>query len=428
MNVLYAMVYAPEKGGSGAPIYTYHLLREMVQRGHKVGVIFSIHRSYKNPDRTFYQSIPLYFEKPAIFDNQPKVVNSIAFKDMSPEQAEKNIQRFYKGLKEAVLKNRYELIHVQHGMYIGYATSLIKKELGTPYVITLHTMELNFLSEFPDPILAMVAVTKADKIIALTQAQKQRFLYIYNKENIIQLAMKQSGKTRQEIENLYSKFTEDKEINPENISVCPLGIDTELFDVKKDFSIPLDIQTLKIPTDASIVMYAGRLIEMKGISSLLRAELIYNRSKNIHTIILGGGKLEKFIRGICRRRSHVHYLGFKEQQDMPLYYNFTGSRNGVFCVPSSSEGMSLVNLEAMACGIRVVACCKEDMGNLDFMQSPNAVFAEFGNESDIADKITKMLHTMAPSRKEIRAKVEKYNPTNMFNYVYNIYSNIKSTL
>jgi glycosyltransferase involved in cell wall biosynthesis len=424
MKILYSMIYAPEKGGSGAPIYTYHLLKGMSQKGEKPGVLFSVSRTYKNVNRTFYTSIPIFFDKAPIFDNQPKVPNSIPFKDMGKSQIEEYIQKLYEGFKKAILEERYNLIHVQHGMYIGYVVSLIKKELGIPYVVTLHIMELNFLNEFPDPILAMVAMIDADRIIALTEAQKRRFLQTYSKENIIKLEAKRSGKASYDVEKRYQWFIGNKVINPDKIQVCSLGIDTQLFNINQDDEVPHQLKKLKIPNDKQIVLYAGRLIEMKGIRHLMNAEPIYNRSGKIHTIILGGGELAEFVKETCKKRAYIHYLGFKEQDEMPLYYNFAAAHNGVFSVPSSSEGLSLAYLEAMACGLRVVACCREDMGDLDFMQEPFATFANFNDSDDLAEKITLMLKEKEIPREKIRSKVEQYNSQNMINEVFSLYLSI----
>lgn len=424
MKILYSMIYAPERGGSGAPIYTYHLLKGMSQRAETPGILFSVSYSYKNPYETFYRSIPIFFDKAPIFDNQPKVSNSIPFKDMNKCQIEENIQKFYEGFKKAILEEEYDLIHVQHGMYIGYAASLIKKELGIPYVITLHIMELNFLNEFPDPLLAMVAMIDADRIIALTEAQKGRFLRTYSKENILKLEAKRSGNTLDEVEKRYQRFIGDKKLNPAKIHVCPLGIDTQLFDIKFKDEISHQLKDLKISDDKQIVLYAGRLIEMKGIRHLMNAEPLYNKSGKIHTILLGGGELEEHVKETCEKRAYMHYLGFKEQNEMPLYYNFAAAHNGVFSVPSSSEGLSLAYLEAMACGLRVVASCMEDMGDLDFMQEPFAVFAKFNDPEDLAEKIMLILKEKEIPREKIRSKIMNYNSKNMLDATFNIYSSI----
>jgi len=204
------------------------------------------------------------------------------------------------------------------------------------------------------------------------------------------------------------------------VIVCPLGIDTEMFRVLKKYKIPPRLQSLDIAPGDKVVFFAGRLIEMKGIRYLLEAEKIYNKKKDIRTIVAGGGQLKDMVMETAKNNNAVNYLGFVENDKMPDYYNFIGKHNAVLCVPSSSEGMSLVYLEAMNCGLPVVACCKTDMGELDFMKK-NALFAKFGVPADIAEKINYVLNHTPRSRDEISRTVRKYNITNFFNSICKAY-------
>ena len=78
----------------------------------------------------------------------------------------------------------------------------------------------------------------------------------------------------------------------------------------------------------------------------------------------------------------------------------------------------------MACGLRVVACCREDMGDLDFMQEPFAVFANVNDPYDLAAKITLMLKEKEISREKIRLKIEKYNSKNMIDDTFSLYLSV----
>lgn len=426
MKILFSMIYAPDKGGSGAPIYVNHLLRSLHEHSHKTGIIFSVHHCYKNPNNSFYESLPLYFDHPAIFDNQPKVISSIPFKDLNHNQIKEVVGQFYQAFKQAILKKSYQLLHIQHGMYIGYAASLVKKELGIPYVITLHVMELNFLAEFPDPLYALKAMIEADKIIALTEAQKQRLINEYSREKIILLHMRQKNQSRQNAEKDYLDIIGDKIIDSNQIVVCPLGIDTKMFNIISKVPVPTDLQRLNIPKNAPVVMYAGRLIEMKGIRFFLKSQPYFNENRGIYSIILGGGELEDYVRQNVANYPNVYYLGFKEHKEMPYYHNFVSSHHGVFSVPSSSEGLSLVYLEAMACGVRVIGCCKRDMGSLDFMQPPYAVFADFADPVALGHKIKQMLRNKKIIRKKIRQRMIRYNLKNMYQSILQVYKNVLS--
>jgi glycosyltransferase involved in cell wall biosynthesis len=232
--------------------------------------------------------------------------------------------------------------------------------------------------------------------------------------------MRQNGFSWIESEARYKNIIGNREIEPDNVVICPLGIDTSHYNIRK-YDFKKDFAKISSINNSKVVMYAGRLIEMKGIKNLLEAEKIYNKKDDVQTIVLGGGELASYVENIARTRKNVKYLGYKEQKEMPFYLNFIAEYGGVFTVPSSSEGMSLVYLEAMACGARVLASCKKDMSEMDFMQTPFARFTTFGNIEELAATITDMLSEKPLTRKIIRHNMKKYNLSNFKKRVFDLY-------
>jgi glycosyltransferase involved in cell wall biosynthesis len=425
VKILYSMIYPPDRGGSGAPIYTLHLLKGAQARGFATGILFSTGHDYDAP-RASYESHPLRFERPAIFDSQPSVAGSIAFRDMTRQQVSEVIAAFVDGFRKAHAAG-YVLSHVQHGMYIGYAASVVKRELGLPYVVSLHVMEINFIHEFPDPILAMAGMAHADRIIALTDANKRRLLATYTRENIVGWHMARKGCSRGEAESEYDQIVGRSSIDPSKVVVIALGIDMQRYDIKDDVQPPRDLAQLNIPADARLVLFAGRLIEMKGIRHLLEAAETYGLGGEVHTVVVGGGALADDVRRSSETQPNVHYLGFKAQEVLPSYYEYCARRNSVFCVPSRSEGLSLAYLEAMACGMRVIASCTEDMGDMNIMTPPWVSFVPFGASLELAREVTRVLATTANgSRAQIRARVVGYDKTRFVSNVCALYEELLS--
>ena len=419
------MIYPPAAGGSGAPTYTRHLLEGMAKYESRPGVLFSTSERYVGDVDSRYESFPVVFAQAPIFDSQPKITRSIPFRRMTSMQVDHYLKKMRGGLGRAIANHHYDLIHVQHGMYLGYLAALVREELGIPYVVTLHVMELNFLEEFPDPILAMAGMAYADRIIALTAAQKTRLLETYTRENTVELECLRSGDDHGTVQRRYEEAVGGRSIDPERLVICPLGIDTDLFNVASIGVVPGDLAALSVAETDRVVLFAGRLLEMKGVEHLIRAEPVYNSARGVHTIILGGGELEDFVARKSRQIPMLHYLGYKENSLMPTYYNFAAENGGLFCVPSASEGMSLSYLEAMACGLGVVACCRRDMGDLDFMQPPYVSFATFGDVENLASKISRMLddnrHWSAP---EIRERVRRLDVHAMVEAVREVYESV----
>jgi glycosyltransferase involved in cell wall biosynthesis len=106
------------------------------------------------------------------------------------------------------------------------------------------------------------------------------------------------------------------------------------------------------PADAPVVVTAGRLTAVKGQWHLIRAFAESRKRIPCHLAILGAGELEGYLRGLAHElgiASHVSFLGWQEN---PFKYM---SRTNLFVLPSLSEAVGLALLEAMACGLPVVA-------------------------------------------------------------------------
>jgi len=110
---------------------------------------------------------------------------------------------------------------------------------------------------------------------------------------------------------------------------------------------------LGIPDDAMVVLFAGKLVSRKQPEFLLRTVLeIVNRNHTspIHLIFAGTGPLLKCLNEKANSSSHVHFIGFKNQSEMPLIYRM----GNIFILPSVVETWGLAVNEAMACGRAVV--------------------------------------------------------------------------
>jgi len=113
--------------------------------------------------------------------------------------------------------------------------------------------------------------------------------------------------------------------------------------------------------DAPVVLYVGRLVHAKGVHVLIEAMRILNE-RNVRAVckIVGSshaggdkGKTTSYIDSLHDRcPPDVHFEGFRSGTDIAEDYRSAD----VLCVPSIwKEPFGNVNVEAMACGVPVVA-------------------------------------------------------------------------
>jgi glycosyltransferase involved in cell wall biosynthesis len=137
---------------------------------------------------------------------------------------------------------------------------------------------------------------------------------------------------------LHSLQRYSKKVSPGN-----LYVDTRVFS---------DINTLAQRTYD--LGYIGRLHKEKGALELVQSLPLLTIDRDIHAIMVGDGKLRDRIEMILDRdkiQDKVTLLRWVANKEIPCYLNDMK----VLVVPSYSEGLPNIILEAMACGTPVLA-------------------------------------------------------------------------
>ena len=139
----------------------------------------------------------------------------------------------------------------------------------------------------------------------------------------------------------------------EKILVIHNGVDTERFSPVPE-SVKYTREALGIPPDRVVVGSVGRLVPIKDHATLLRAaELLVRHGKNIHVLLVGSGPEQARLKAQATA-----------SPELAARTTFTGSSDNVpqllnamdvFVLPSINEGMSNTLLEAMSCGLPIVA-------------------------------------------------------------------------
>lgn len=150
----------------------------------------------------------------------------------------------------------------------------------------------------------------------------------------------------------------------------PPGVDTSHF-----YPIPADEakQFIGLKPEARMLLFVGRIEPLKGVDILIQAMACLcttDLTRPFHLAIIGGDvgvedmseemkRLQKLSDDLCMG-GMVVFLGKRGQDTLPYYY----SAAEVVVMPSLYESFGMVALEAMACGVPVVA---SEVGGLGYL-------------------------------------------------------------
>lgn len=139
---------------------------------------------------------------------------------------------------------------------------------------------------------------------------------------------------------------------PDRIHLVRNGVDREVFHPEEKAAART---ALNFPADARLVLFVGNLLPVKGVSSLVEAIATLRRqgAGNLQLAIVGDGNLEPLLReqaGAVGLGTSVHFLGQRRPAEIARWMNAAD----LLCLPSESEGLPNVALEAFSCGCPVV--------------------------------------------------------------------------
>jgi spore coat protein SA len=156
------------------------------------------------------------------------------------------------------------------------------------------------------------------------------------------------------------------------------------------------------PNDTPVILYVGRLNPKKGVHVLIEAMRILQKRKIqavckvVGSSFFGGSKVTSYVRSLHMScPSNVHFSGHCVQTEIALEYKAAD----ILCCPSIwQEPFGNVNIEAMACGIPVVAT---RVGGIPEIASEGGVMLVKPNSAaELADALQKLVED-----KKLRAEV-----------------------
>ena len=114
------------------------------------------------------------------------------------------------------------------------------------------------------------------------------------------------------------------------------------------------LQSVGFPINKKIILTASKFTKGKRIIDLVKAyELIRNEFTNVLLVLVGEGPEGKSLRDYVNSRGikGVHFMGFKNQTEMPKFYCVAD----IYCAPGENESWGLAINEAMCFGNPIIA-------------------------------------------------------------------------
>lgn len=147
---------------------------------------------------------------------------------------------------------------------------------------------------------------------------------------------------------------------------------------------------LQLPQEARILLFVGRLIPEKGLMHLIRAmPRVLERRLDVRLVLVGDGTEKPMLAGLTRALNlerNVSFVGERAHEDVIQFMR----ASDVFVLPSLKEPFGIVLVEAMSCGLPIVA--SRTMGIPSIVDDGvNGFLVPPGDERALADRMGQLL-------------------------------------
>lgn len=251
-------------------------------------------------------------------------------------------------------EERFDLIHAHQALPDGAVAAHLGRDLGVPYVVTVHGADVN-------------------SGLARDGASARRIAAVLREAAAVAVVS----------EALARRLTSRLPLEP--LHVVRNGLPADL--VRHE---PADFMPGR-----RVVMAAGRLVEGKGMEHVIEAlSRLGAGHDDVVGVIAGEGRLRQSLAALAAERGlagRVHFVGRLEHRELLRMM----ARADVFALPSAPEGFGLVHLEAMAEGAPVVGCLGQ--GPADFIEhGVSGYLVRYGDVDALTDVLATALDD--PSR------------------------------
>lgn len=302
--------YPPMVGG--VPTVTHNLAIDFVERGHQVWVVAP---SYGMRDaRRREQGVRVYrfssFEWPSYKELR------IPFLPFMP-------------MRNLIKKSEPDIIHIHSPAVLGNIAQILAGGLRKPVIATNHYLPIN-----------MSRSLTADPLIG-KHFSNVTYSYLVNFCNRCEYV---TAPTMTALQLLY-----DHGLRAPAKAISN-GIDlTKFTPGERD---PYIRQRFNLPDDRPLILHVNRLSEEKRVNVLIDA--VAKMRNNGHVALVSTGPAEQELRAQVAQlnlEDRISFLGYVRDADLLALRR----ASDLFVIPSEADLQSLATMEAMACGLPVIA-------------------------------------------------------------------------
>jgi glycosyltransferase involved in cell wall biosynthesis len=266
------------------------------------------------------------------------------------------------------VNERVDAIHSHWLLPQGLAGAVAHRFTSKPHLLTVHSAGLFALEMLPlRRRIADFIVSNSDRITIVSSYGRKKLLGMVSAE-----------------------LVEDSE---RKIQIVPMGVDTRRFEGK---DANQQRGRYGLGRDDFLILYVGRLSEVKGVEFLIRAmRILEDKTVDAKLLVVGDGPLEEPLKNLVASLElggRVEFVGRKTGSELDDYFVMAD----VVVVPSivtdhgDTEGLPVVILEAMAAGKPVVA---SDVGGIsDAVENEKTgLLTEERAPKDISEAIVRLM-------------------------------------
>jgi len=255
-------------------------------------------------------------------------------------------------------RQKFDLINSHTIFPAGHAGLLLGRHLDLPTVCVLHGSDL-FVHPFENKLTRRVAtqvLSQTDQLVTVSQA--------------LRAAVKQLATPGRPVRVIYN------------------GVDTHQF--RPSNNAAQIRQKLGLPLQVPVILFVGRDLKQKGLPTLLAGQDIIKRNyPHSKLIVVGADKnqLDSLDPALIKKAGPwLVVAGVRPPEEMPLWMN----ASDLLVLPSRSEGLGCVLLEAAACqratiGVRVGGIQEAIEHNV------TGLLVDNNRPDDLANAIVKLL-------------------------------------